>query len=66
MNYYTKKNLILSRPADADEKCIRLLLHDGTEVLVRTMKDLAFWKERDPQARVIGGTELPLEEGSKD
>ena len=58
MNNWPKKNLILSRPDASDNGCIRVLLNGDTEVLVRTLKDFERWKERYPDARIIGSTPL--------
>lgn len=58
MNNWPKKNLILSRPDASDNGCIRVLLNGDTEVLVKTLKDFERWKERYPDARIIGSTPL--------
>ncbi|QQR86073.1 MAG: hypothetical protein IPJ76_15910 [Flavobacteriales bacterium] len=58
MNNWPKKNLILSRPDASDQGCIRVLLNGDTQVLVKTLKDFERWKERYPDARIIGSTPL--------
>ena len=57
-----KKEKILFRPAQADEKCIRVRLDDRTIVLIKSMKNFDFWKARYPGARLmdpIAGTASP-------
>jgi len=48
-----RRNLILSRPASADDKCIRVRLDGRTIVLLKSMKSFAYWKERYPLAEVL-------------
>jgi hypothetical protein len=49
----SRKNPILSRPAHADEKCIRVRLDGRTIVLLKSMKNFGYWKERYPLAEVL-------------
>lgn len=47
------KNLILTRPAQADEDCIRVRLDRRTIVLIKSMKKFDYWKARYPEAQVM-------------
>jgi len=49
----SKKDRIMTRPAHAEEDCIRVRLDDRTIVLIKSMKNFDFWKQRYPGARVI-------------
>ncbi|MCB9178714.1 MAG: hypothetical protein H6590_04750 [Flavobacteriales bacterium] len=48
-----RKEKILSRPATADKDCIRVRLDHRTVVLLKSMRNFAYWKERYPNAEVL-------------
>lgn len=48
-----RKEKTLLRPAQADEDCIRVRLDHRTIVLIKSMKNFAYWKEKYPAAEVI-------------
>lgn len=49
-----KKNLILSEPpSDPDVKPIKVQLDARTTVMLKSMKNFAFWKEKYPEAKVV-------------
>lgn len=50
-----KKNPILTQqPLSPNEKYIKVRLDPRTTVLLKNMKNFAFWKEKYPSAEVIG------------
>jgi hypothetical protein len=50
-----KKNPILTQqPLSPNEKYIKVRLDPRTTVLLKNMKNFAFWKEKYPGAEVIG------------
>ena len=49
-----KKTLILSQPIRQGIKAIKVRLDHRTIITLSDLKKLAFWKERYPQAEVIG------------
>ncbi|MGV9011174.1 MAG: hypothetical protein ACOH13_01135 [Flavobacteriales bacterium] len=51
-----KKTLILSQPIRQGIKAIKVRLDHRTIITLSDLKKLAFWKERYPQAEVIGRT----------
>ena len=49
-----KKNLILSEPpSDPNVKAIKVQLDARTTVMLKSMKNFAFWKEKYPDAKVV-------------
>lgn len=58
----------LFRPAQADADCIRVRLNPRTVVLIKSMKQFAFWKERYPDAALMdppaGRAKKTLDEAS--
>lgn len=49
-----KKQLILTQPVRSGIKAIKVRLDQRTIITLSDLKKLAFWKERYPQAEVIG------------
>ena len=50
-----KKNPILSQaPLAPNEKYIKVQLDPKTTVLLKSMKNFAYWKEKYPNAEVVG------------
>ncbi len=50
-----KKNPILTQaPLAPNEKYIKVRLDPRTTVLLKSMKNFAYWKEKYPNAEVIG------------
>ena len=49
-----KRSIVLSQPIRKGIKAIRVRLDHCTIITLSDLKKLAFWKERYPQAEVIG------------
>jgi hypothetical protein len=54
-----RKPLILSRPAKADEACVRVRLNANTIVLLKDLRSFEQWRTKYPGAYVMDGGKTP-------